>query len=97
MKKGYTYIISNQARTVLYIGVTGNLEGRILQHKKDEGCKFSKKYKCKDLLYYEEFENIKDAINREKQLKNWHKEWKWNLVKSINNDLEDLGIGLVGK
>ncbi len=92
MKKGYIYIVSNQLKTVLYIGVTSNLEERIFQHKNDEGCKFSKKYKCKYLLYCEEFENITDAINREKQLKRWHKDWKWNLIKSVNPDLKDLII-----
>ncbi len=90
MNKGYTYIISNQLKTVLYIGVTNNLEGRILQHKNEEGCHFSKKYKCKYLLYFEEFEKITDAILLEKNLKRWHRDWKLNLIKSVNPNLEDL-------
>ncbi len=51
-----------------------------------------KKYNCKELVYYEEFQNIKDAISREKQLKNWHREWKINLIKSLNSDFKDLSI-----
>ena len=93
MKKGYTYIITNHARTVFYTGVTGNLAARILQHKNNEGCEFSKKYRCKYLVYYEEFEYVLEAILREKQLKKWHREWKVNLVKSFNPELKDLSEG----
>lgn len=90
MNKGYTYIVTNQLRTVLYIGVTSNLAGRILQHKNDDGCDFTKKYHCRYLVYFEEFEKITEAIAREKQLKRWHREWKVNLIKSTNPKLLDL-------
>ena len=82
--------MSNQRRTVLYVGVTADLISRVLQHKTGEGSKFTKKYNCIDLLYYESFSMIEEAISREKQLKNWHKEWKWNLIKDFNSGLVDL-------
>ena len=74
----------------MYIVVTGNIEARVWQQINNEGFEFVKKYKLYDLMYYEHFENIVDAINREKQLKNWHKEWKINLIKSENPEMKDL-------
>ncbi len=97
MKKGYVYIITNYSKTVLYIGVTSNLAGRILQHKNNEGCEFSKKYSCKYLGYYEEFEVMHEAIEREKQLKKWHRDWKFNLIKTTNPELKDLSAEFWGK
>ncbi len=90
MKDGFIYILSNKYRTVLYIGVTHDLKQRLYEHKSGEGSVFTKKYKTKYLIYYEYFENIVDAIDREKQLKNWHREWKFNLIKSVNPDLKNL-------
>jgi len=90
LKKGYVYITSNKTRTVLYIGVTSNIKNRIKQHKEKKYEGFTKRYNVHDLLYYEIFDNIVDAIKREKQLKNWHKEWKWNLIKENNSELKDL-------
>jgi putative endonuclease len=89
-KQGYVYIMSNKYRTTFYIGVTSDLEGRIWQHVNGEGSAFVKKYRLHDLMFYEHFERIADAIDREKQLKNWHHEWKVNLIKSINPEMKDL-------
>ncbi|MDB5124763.1 MAG: endonuclease [Mucilaginibacter sp.] len=89
-KTGYVYIMSNQYRTTFYIGVTSNLEGRVWEHINNEGSEFVKKYKLFDLVYYEYFERIMDAIAREKQLKNWHKDWKINLIKTENPEMVDL-------
>ena len=90
MKTGYVYILSNYERTTLYIGVTSNLNNRIAQHKSGNGCKFTSKYKTHYLMHYECFNDMNDAIRREKQLKRWHKEWKWNLIKTNNPSLIDL-------
>ena len=90
MKKSYTYIPSNKNRTVLYIGVTGDLNKRITEHKNGIGSDFTKKYNLIDLLYFEEYTDINQAISREKQLKNWRKEWKWDLIKDFNPELKDL-------
>ncbi len=89
-KKGYTYITSNKNRTVLYIGVTSELKKRIWKHKNKVYESFSKRYNVYDLMYYETFDRIIDAIKREKQLKNWKKEWKWDLIKKNNPELKDL-------
>ncbi|PKQ64540.1 endonuclease [Labilibaculum filiforme] len=90
MKGGYIYILSNKNRTTLYIGVTSDLDRRIAEHVEGEGSKFSSKYNLTDLVYFEEFDDIGDAILREKQLKNWRREWKMNLIKSLNPELKDL-------
>ena len=90
MIRGHVYILCNYSRTVLYTGVTGNLRDRILRHKVEEGSKFASKFKCKYLLHFEDFQDMRQAIDREKQLKNWHREWKFNLVKENNPSLFDL-------
>ena len=59
-------------------------------HLKEEGSRFTAKYKLKMLVYYEEFQYIDDAIKREKQLKNWHRQWKINLIEEDNPDWKDL-------
>jgi putative endonuclease len=89
MKKGYIYILTNFQRSTLYIGVTSNLSRRVWQHKEGKGSTFTKKYSLTILVYAEEFDSITDAIAREKQLKNWRRDWKWNLIKEHNPKLED--------
>ena len=69
MKGGYVYIMSNTKRTTFYIGVTSDLRTRIADHKNGIGSSFTSKYRIVDLLYYEEFPDIYQAIDREKQLK----------------------------
>ncbi len=86
----YVYIISNNFRNVLYIGVTRNLESRLYEHKNKLIDGFSKKYNLNVLLFYETTEYTLDAIAREKQLKKWNREKKFNLIKSINPELRDL-------
>ncbi|MCF8262286.1 MAG: GIY-YIG nuclease family protein [Melioribacteraceae bacterium] len=88
-KTYYVYIITNYSKT-LYIGVTNNLERRIIEHKKGLIEGFSKKYNCKKLVYFEFTESIEDAIRREKQLKNWHRQWKINLIEKMNPNWDDL-------
>ncbi len=90
MKNSFVYILSNYTEKSLYIGVTSNLEKRIFEHKNKLSKGFSAKYNLSKLVYFEEFSDIKDAIMREKQLKNWHREWKINLIKSKNPNLDDL-------
>ena len=90
MNIGYVYVMSNKNRTTFYIGVTGNLKERIADHKNGASSVFTSKYSLYDLVYYEEFPDILQAIDREKQLKNWHRQWKINLVKSVNPEMNDL-------
>lgn len=89
-KGGYIYIVSNKRRTVLYVGVTSDLSQRSWDHKNGEGSQFTKKYACTDLLYYEFYETIEEAIDREKQLKKWKRQWKIDLIKKVNPELKDL-------
>ena len=90
MNEGYVYILSNYGRTTFYIGVTNDLYRRLEEHKNGVGSTFTSHYQCKDLLYFEHFDSIVDAIVREKQLKNWHRDWKLNLIKGMNPELKDL-------
>ncbi|RUA11733.1 MAG: hypothetical protein DSY82_03060, partial [Flavobacteriia bacterium] len=90
MSEAYIYILSNKNRTVLYIGYTTNLERRITEHKNKRGAYFTKRYNVEDLIYFESFDSKYEARVREKQLKNWHKDWKWNLIKEHNPELKNL-------
>ena len=89
-RKGYVYVMSNPRRTVLYIGVTSNIVRRTSQHKSGYGSRFTSQYHCCDLIYYERFDSIEDAIAREKQLKKWNRSWKMRLICKRNPDLRDL-------
>ena len=89
-KQGYIYIMTNKYRTTFYIGVTSDLTARVWQHINGEGSQFVKKYRLYDLVFFEHFERITDAIAREKQLKNWHHDWKVNLIRSMNPEMRDL-------
>ncbi|MCW3083801.1 MAG: hypothetical protein JWP12_1167 [Bacteroidetes bacterium] len=86
----YVYILSNRNRTVLYTGVTNDLERRVKEHKSGAGSIFTKKYNAHDLLFYEIHNQIELAIKREKQIKRWSKEWKLELIKEINIEMTDL-------
>jgi len=90
MQRSYVYIMSNKHRNVLYIGVTGDLKTRVWQHKTGEGSTFTRKYNCHYLVYYEDYNDIRNAIAREKQLKEWKRSWKLNLIKSENPTMIDL-------
>ena len=86
----YVYFMSNNYNNVLYIGVTNNLTRRVAEHKAKINKGFTYKYNCDKLVYYEKFDLIVEAIAREKQLKNWKREWKNELVVKQNVRWEDL-------
>ncbi len=81
---------------VLYIGVTNDLIRRVEEHKNGITEGFTKKYKCKKLVYYENFFHIEDAIRREKELKGWKRIRKVNLIKTNNSRWSDLYDKLLG-
>jgi putative endonuclease len=88
----YVYILTNKANTVLYVGVTNNLQSRIYDHKHKTYKGFTAKYECNKLVYYEEFQWIQDAIAREKQLKAGSRQEKIDLIiaaKPLWKDLSD--------
>ncbi len=88
----YVYILANKINTVLYIGVTNNLERRVYEHKNKLIAGFTQKYNVNKLVYYETASNVKDAIAREKQLKRWRREKKDELIRSMNPSFNDLSI-----
>lgn len=90
MNQYYVYFTTNKNNNVIYVGVTGNLLQRIYQHKNKIFAGFTKKYNVDKLVYYEIYNNIEDAIRREKQLKNWHREWKMRLIEEHNPEFNDL-------
>lgn len=92
----YVYILVSQSGT-LYIGVTNDLERRVGEHKQSLISGFTKKYKVSKLLYYEEFENIYEAIQREKQLKSWRRERKVELFEASNPGWVDLSADWFAK
>ena len=86
----WVYMVTNAYGNVLYIGVTNNLERRIQEHRSGSIPGFTQTYHCSKLVYYEEYKKIGDAIAREKQLKNWKREWKNALVSQMNPQWKDL-------
>jgi putative endonuclease len=86
MKNYFIYITTNSEKEVLYIGVTNNLKRRLSEHECNKGKPetFAGKYYCYKLVYWERFTTAKDAIAREKQLKNWNREKKEMLIKTLN-------------
>ena len=76
----------------MYIGVTSNLQKRVWEHKNKVVKGFTEKYNVNKLVYYELTDSIETAINREKQLKRWHREWKINLIKEMNPEFKDLSL-----
>ncbi|MCI6891946.1 MAG: GIY-YIG nuclease family protein [Treponema sp.] len=91
-EKAYVYFMTNNSNKVLYIGVTSDLTKRVMQHKNHVYEGFTEKYNCTKLVYFEECNDINSAIRREKQLKNWHRDWKNNLVNQSNKDWNDLAV-----
>ena len=90
---GYVYILSNRKRTVLYIGVTNNLQRRLYEHKNEIVDGFTKRYHIHRLVYFEEFNHIDQAIAREKILKGWRRDRKDALITSFNSEWNDLSEG----
>jgi putative endonuclease len=90
----YIYIMASTSGT-LYIGVTNNILRRVCEHQEELMEGFTKKYHCKKLVYLESFFDITTAIAREKQLKNWNRNKKINLIKKINPTWKDLSSSLI--
>ena len=95
-KPGYTYILAGKKRGTLYIGVTSALVGRVRKHKQGLVEGFTKGYEVYRLVYYEQYDDIYDAIVREKQLKKWNQAWKIRLIEKENPNWYDLYNQLAG-
>ncbi len=90
MKQYYVYILTNKTNKVLYIGITSNLIRRIYEHKNKLVEGFTKKYNLSKLVYFETTNDVNSALIREKQQKNWHRDWKLNIINKHNPDWKDL-------
>lgn len=89
MSEYYVYILTNQARRPLYVGVTNNIHRRLEEHR-TAAENFVRKYHLDKLVYVEETDTVTDAIAREKQLKHWTRDWKLQLIASQNPTFDDL-------
>jgi putative endonuclease len=88
------YLLANKTRGTLYIGVTSDLVRRLYQHRFGDFPGFTSRYQLHRLVHFELFGTMELAIAREKQLKNWHRPWKINLIEAANPDWRDLAPGL---
>ena len=91
--KYYVYIMTNKYRTVLYIGVTGDIKTRVYQHKKHLlKHSFTDKYNCEFCIYCEEFDYVNDAINRETELKKWSRKKKEKPITAVNPEMKEICV-----
>ncbi|MEI8123861.1 MAG: GIY-YIG nuclease family protein [bacterium] len=94
MKNYFVYILASKKNGTLYIGVTNDLIRRVDEHKNNLADGFTKKYNVKILVYYEHTENIESAITREKQMKEWRRSWKIELIEESNPEWKDLSLDI---
>jgi len=90
MRSYFVYILASRDHGTLYIGVTSDLERRIYEHKNKLIDGFTKQYNVDRLVYFEETSDIHSALEREKQLKNWRRNWKIDIIEKVNPDWDDL-------
>jgi putative endonuclease len=90
MSGGYVYILASAPNGILYVGVTSDLVRRIYEHRNGLVAGFTKRYSVKRLVYFEHYEDIQAAIQREHNMKHWSRKWKVRLVLANNPDWNDL-------
>ena len=91
----FVYIMASARNGTIYVGVTKDLIKRVYQHKTDAVDNFTQRYGIHNLVWYEHTESIISAIQREKQLKNWKRDWKIRLIETSNPQWQDLYPGLL--
>ncbi|ATY33414.1 GIY-YIG nuclease family protein [Sphingomonas psychrotolerans] len=87
------YVLANRCNGALYVGVTSNLVGRMIQHREGAFDGHTKRYRIHRLVWFETGESMEGAIAREKRLKRWRREWKRNLIERENPAWNDLAVG----
>ena len=92
----WTYILASKPRGTLYVGITNGLIFRVEQHRAGKGSAFTRKYRVHMLVWYEEFADPREAIQREKTIKHYIREWKINLIERTNPHWVDLSPTLPG-
>lgn len=90
----YVYILTKERNSVFYVGVTNDLVRRVHEHKTNFIPGFTMKYNIKMLVYYEEFDSIEEAIEREKLIKKWKRKYKINAIERMNPEWRDLYFDL---
>ncbi len=86
----YVYFLTNKVNTVLYVGITNNLQRRLYEHQNELADGFTKRYHAHKLIYFETTTDVKAAIEREKQIKSWSRKRKEALIATMNPKWEDL-------
>jgi putative endonuclease len=94
-KYSYVYILASQRNGTLYIGITSNLIKRVWEHKNKIFKGFTSCYNVDKLVYYIVFEDINEAIKREKQIKKWNRKWKLSIIEEMNPNWDDLYDNLI--
>jgi putative endonuclease len=92
----YVYILASRIGGTLYIGVTNDLVRRMFEHESDAVDGFTKRHGVKRLIYFEQYDDIENAIRREKRLKQWNRAWKVRLIESVNPNWDDLYPAIAG-
>ena len=87
---GAVYITTNRPNGTLYVGITSDLSRRVFEHREGIYPGFTKQYGLKMLVYYEHFDDIREAIQREKTMKHWRRTWKVQLILELNPEWADL-------
>lgn len=86
------YIMANRKNGTIYTGSSADLPKRIAQHKSGNGSVFTAKYECFRLVWFQRYDVMTEAINRERRIKSWPRKWKIDLIESINSDWKDLSL-----
>ena len=94
-KTPVVYMMTNKNNTVLYVGVTSDLKKRVWEHKKKLVDGFTKKYNINKLVYFESCNSMEQAIEREKRIKKWNRQWKIEMIEDKNPNWKDLYLDLV--
>jgi putative endonuclease len=92
----YVYILASRIGGTLYIGVTNDLIRRVAEHRLKSVESFTEKYEVDRLVYFEQFDDVENAIGREKLLKKWNRAWKIRLIEELNPNWDDLYPGIAG-
>ncbi|MEQ1597813.1 MAG: GIY-YIG nuclease family protein [Methylotenera sp.] len=92
----YIYIMTNKPNGVLYVGMTNDLIRRVFEHKNHIAKGFTDSYNLTKLVWFEQTDDVMSAISREKQLKNWHRDWKIELIENGNREWNDLYVSIIG-
>lgn len=90
MKSYFVYILASKKNGTLYVGVTNDICRRVYEHKEKLVAGFTEKYNVSKLVYVEEFDNINEALHREKCIKKWNRKWKLRIIEEQNPDWNDL-------